>query len=283
MDDGRSLHLVLKAYGARSVLEDPAPRPRFVTDPYRELWAYENVIAPLGLGAPRFYGTLEPEGAGVGRLVIERIAGARLSEVGELEAWTEAARWLARLHRRGEPVAERLGASGHPVIQDASLHRRWLSRARQHARERHGGREAPRLGRIGPAYERAVDRLAARPRTLLHGELYASNVIVCRSGPRWSAHPVDWEAIGVGPAELDLAALVSGRWEDERRAAIVAAYRAARGEPPSSGADRDALLACARLVIAVQWLGWSKHWAPPPEQAHDWSAEAARAAEAVGP
>jgi hypothetical protein len=35
----------------------------------------------------------------------------------------------------------------------------------------------------------------------------------------------------------------------------------------------------ARLLVAVQWLGWSDGWRPPPEHAHDWLADALDAAE----
>jgi hypothetical protein len=280
-DDNRVVHLVLKTYGAGAVLESSGPRPRFVADPYRELWAYENVVGPLRVGAPRLYGTLEPKGAGAGQLVLERVRGAPLSEVGELDAWTATAAWLAQFHTRGEPVAGRLAASGHPLNQDAALHSRWLPRARQHALERNRVRELDALEQIASTYGRAVRRLAERPRTVLHGELYASNVIVHRSGRRWVVRPVDWEAMAVGPAVLDLAGLVSGRWDGDRRAAIVDAYGCARGVPRHSRETFWDLLACARLVIAVQWLGWAKNWTPPSEHAHDWLEEAARAAEAV--
>ena len=33
-------------------------------------------------------------------------------------------------------------------------------------------------------------------------------------------------------------------------------------------------LARCRLHLALQWLGWSPDWRPPPEHAHDWLGEA---------
>jgi hypothetical protein len=76
-------------------------------------------------------------------------------------------------------------------------------------------------------------------------------------------------AVGVGL--VDLAALVTG-WSGDEFAAIVAAY---------SGVDDLALAAC-RLHLALQWLGWSSDWTPPPAQAHDWLGEARAAAERLG-
>jgi thiamine kinase-like enzyme len=83
--------------------------------------------------------------------------------------------------------------------------------------------------------------------------------------------PVDWEMAGIGPGVLDVAALLSG-WGDEQRSAIVAGY----GVVPAEA------LAAARLHIAMQWLGWSPGWTPPPEHARDWLAEALGAARELG-
>ena len=41
-------------------------------------------------------------------------------------------------------------------------------------------------------------------------------------------------------------------------------------------------LDCARLHLALQWLGWSPGWTPPPEHALDWRAELPRLAARVG-
>jgi thiamine kinase-like enzyme len=107
-----------------------------------------------------------------------------------------------------------------------------------------------------------VERLEALPKTLVHGELYASNVLVGDD----RVCPVDWELAGIGPAVLDVAALTMG-WADDERRLLVDVYRSAANEPPDEqDVDR------AALHLAVQWLGWSDGWTPPPEHAHDWHA-----------
>jgi hypothetical protein len=73
---------------------------------------------------------------------------------------------------------------------------------------------------------------------------------------------------GSGPGIVDLAALASG-FRSEETEEILAAY---------GNADRVAF-DCARLHLAVRWLGWSPAWSPPPEHEHDWRAEALDAAE----
>jgi hypothetical protein len=43
----------------------------------------------------------------------------------------------------------------------------------------------------------------------------------------------------------------------------------------------EAMAAC-RLQLALQWLGWSRDWSPPPEHAQDWLSEAVCVAERLG-
>ncbi len=243
--DGSRLQLLLKRFDGG----DTAGKPAFVCDPAREIDAYALLGRVRALGTPRCYA------AGSRWLALEKVAGAELWQHGELAAWEAAARWAAGLHRRFaslDPAPRRL------LRHDARLHRRWLARA--HAA--HGDAVAPLLA----AGELAVAQLALLPRTLIHGELYPSNVLV--RGARVAA--VDWEMAGIGPGVIDLAALLTG-WKGRARRAILAA---AGGAEP-----RD--LAAARLVLAMQWLGWSAAWEPPAAQRHDWLAEASDAAGSI--
>ncbi|MGN6256539.1 MAG: hypothetical protein ACTHN3_02160 [Solirubrobacterales bacterium] len=90
--------------------------------------------------------------------------------------------------------------------------------------------------------------------------------------------PVDWELAAAGPGLSDLAALVSG-WPEADREALVAAYAAEPGVPAFTPRD----LGLARLQVAIQWLGWAPpQWQPPPEQRHDWLAEAVELSEELG-
>src|SRR5262249_35674175 len=133
-----------------------------------------------------------------------------------------------------------------------------------------------RAGHSLPGYERVVGRLAAQPTTLVHGELYASNVLVAEG----RVCLVDWELAGVGPGVLDVAALTTG-WSESARSMLGEAVRSAVAHPPD--ADRFAAdLDCASLHLAIQWLGWSPDWAPPPEHARDWRTDLPRLAERLG-
>ena len=126
------------------------------------------------------------------------------------------------------------------------------------------------------------ERVVALPVTFLHGEFYASNVLVQEEG--LARVPVDWEMAAVGPGLIDLAASPPAGGPPDERKALAFAYPPrwcpARW-PPAPDAFRAALDYC-RLHLAVQWLGWSTGWSPPPEQAQDWLGEALFLAEKLG-
>jgi aminoglycoside phosphotransferase (APT) family kinase protein len=139
-------------------------------------------------------------------------------------------------------------------------------------------------------YDRVVERLTALPVTFVHGEFYASNVLVHglaqeEEGEGLRVCPVDWEMAAVGPGLIDLAALTAGGWTADEREALALAYHAAfvphENWPPAPEAFLVALDYC-RLHLAVQWLGWSPGWSPPPEHAQDWLDEALGLAEKLG-
>jgi hypothetical protein len=247
--DGTRLELVHKDL-RRSALSATAHRvkPEFLHDPGREIEAY-RLLAGRRLGTPVCYGARR------GWILLEKVPGVELAQIGELEDWQRAARWLARLHATfaGTPPSSRI-----LLDHDAAYYRLWPQRA---------AARAPDVSWIAARYEPVVARLVALPKTLIHGEFYASNVLV--AGERVA--PVDWEMAAVGAGLVDLAALVTG-WRGEERAAIVAAY---------PGVDEAALAAC-RLHLALQWLGWSSDWMPPAAQAYDWLREARETAERLG-
>jgi hypothetical protein len=249
MLDGSHVQLLQKNL-KRSELHAGArlAKPAFLHDPRREVEAY-RLLANTGLGTPKCHDT------GEDWVLMEKVPGVELWQVAELLTWVQTARWLARFHAR---YAGRPPANHHLLRYDATYFGLWPARA-QH---RH-----PKLARVLHRYERVIEILCSEPITFVHGEFYASNIIV--AGQRVA--PVDWEMAGIGPGVLDLAALLAG-WGEKERSTIIEGY----------GAVSREVIQAAQLHLSLQWLGWSPDWTPPPEHARDWLAEALMAAEQLG-
>jgi hypothetical protein len=184
-----------------------------------------------------------------------------------------AARWLARLHLRFAGEGDTLVRSAPLLRYDAAFLRLWVERAEafQSARLRPDAWESVVAG-----YDRAVERLIRLPTTLIHGEFYASNILVQETEEGSRIRPVDWETAAVGPGLIDLAALTSGAWTERERKEMAAAYHGTLLAEGGPGLPFDELLVAlddCRLHLAIRWLGWAPDWSPPPENAHDWLAE----------
>jgi aminoglycoside phosphotransferase (APT) family kinase protein len=280
-EGGSELRLVFKDIYWRRLDEDARiAKPDFLHDPRREPAVYARVLEHGPAGPPRLHGFAEPEPER-SWLFLERVRGLELYQVGDRSLWEAAALWLGRMHAELAPGLERHASSGRLLAHDAAFHRRWMERALAFAEK---GGDPARIGAVqslAESHAMVVEALERQPRTVIHGEFYASNVLVDadRTPPRVA--PVDWELAAAGPGLTDLAALASGGWRDEDRAAFLAAYAAGAGGIAGEAGPRD--LDLARLQLAIQWLGWApSDWTPPAGHRHDWLAEANGLAERLG-
>ena len=267
---GRNHRFILK-HTYRHALHPDAEqaKPHFLFDPQREPAVYRHVLSHDLHGTAVCYAVVAPKDIGAYVLVLERVCGQELYQVGEFEIWEEVARWLARFHRNvAHHDMQRSPELGRHLLRyDATYYRTWLSRAREFQKG-----DAPAsefLNRLSTRYGEVVDRLSSIPSTVIHGELYASNVLVARGNPI-RVCPVDWEMAGYGPGLLDLSALVSGRWGDNQRRQLFAAYV---NELEASINDQETLwsqLQYCRLFHCIQWMGWAPKWNPPADHRQDW-------------
>jgi hypothetical protein len=284
LDSGEELPLLLKDLGRQSLSEEVRrTKPAFLHDPLREIEVYRTVLAGRGMGTAVCYGAVTDPGRYW--LFLERVEGKELYRVGEMDLWRQAARWLAVFHSRLAGEAERLARSARLLHHGPDYYRLWLERALNFA-ERPGRPAETRRGleRLARRHERVVEVLLALPVTIIHGEFYASNILV--GGPDGGRTcPVDWETAAVGPGLTDLAALTAGTWTEEQRADLAGAYCAALAAEGATPRPMDAFLReldYCRLQLAVQWLGWAPDWSPPPEQRQDWLGEALHLADRLG-
>jgi aminoglycoside phosphotransferase (APT) family kinase protein len=269
--DGTVVRLLHKDLGAGAVLpEARGHRPTFMSDADREVEVYRHALSGGRFGAPRLLASGTTSSGGPW-LLLERVDAVALWQVGEVGVWQDVARWAAGLHAASVPSA----LAPSLLSYDRTFFARWPPRARQFLRGA-GPVAAAGLECALERYDDVIDALGALPATFVHGELYASNVLV--APPRVCA--IDWETAGLGPGLLDVAALVAGRWSDADRDLLLGAYHAALppGSRPALQELRADLLRC-RLHLAVQLLGWSAEWRAPSAHEHDWLAAAVECAE----
>ncbi|MCU1363891.1 MAG: putative homoserine kinase type (protein kinase fold) [Acidimicrobiaceae bacterium] len=241
-----------------------SPRPDVLADPTREPAAYRHVLGPLGIG-PRLWDS------GHDWVTLEHLDAPELWQIGNVEVWVAVAAWVARMHTTLARQRERCRRV--PLLTyDAKLFGLWRDRAAANGLN----------SSVVDAHRRASARLLGLPRTVLHGDLYASNLLVEPTQPTQGAQvwPIDWELMGVGPAVVDLAALTAGSWSEDARWRMARAYFDTARYPRSESQRRGDLCA-ARLHLCVQWIGAAAEWTSPAVHRHDWLAEADEMAAAL--
>ena len=254
--------------GARSI------RSRHAHDSRREIDVYRHLLPFAPAGPPRLLADGGTEGPDGPWLMLERIAGIQLRHVGEVSAWAGAARWTGAFHAEfASPdrlaVAEGLGL---PRLVADRMHQTFVAATREIHRRTPRGVAAAAVGAIARSHPRVVQLLSRHRPTLIHGQLYPSNIIVSTGARRRRIAILDWETAAIGPGIVDLAALVEGRWTAEQRKDLIVAYLLGRdGAAPTSTVDRTTLeLACARLHLCLDLLALPADFDPPADQTADW-------------
>lgn len=135
-----------------------------------------------------------------------------------------------------------------------------------------------KLDDILAKYEKVILSFASQPKCLIHGEFFASNVIVDNSRDQLRVCPIDWETAGWGPGMMDLAALTAGKWSESQRKAMLRAYwKALDASAAATWRSIAAMYAAythCRFHLAVRMLGQLPDWDPPLEHQHNWLEEA---------
>jgi hypothetical protein len=278
LEDGRHLQIIWKNLHHHSLDETARHvKPEFLLSPAREIEMYRQILMPHRLSTPSFYGAVVRPEEDRYWLFLERVAGRELYQIGDFRIWQQVARWLAGMHSQFREQVDLFQRDVPLIVHDSSFYRQWMTRACEFAA---GTKAAIEIERLAERHNQVIERLLALERTLLHGEFYASNILVVPQANSLRVCPVDWEMAAVGPGLQDLGALIAGHWSEEEKRELASAYYSALPMPREWSWEEflEALDYC-RLQIAVQWLGWSPDWSPPPEHAQDWLCEAISLAE----
>jgi ATP-binding cassette subfamily B protein len=140
-------------------------------------------------------------------------------------------------------ILESIGSTGSPLSEErAELRERLLERMRRLRGER---------------AERALAlRTDGGPETLLHGDLWPTNVLILERSGEVEARLIDWDHVGVGPVAYDLSTLLY-RLPPRARPSVLAAYREAaerRGRPLPPDLSLELLFEtaeCARYACCL--------------------------------
>jgi hypothetical protein len=259
-------------------------KPGFVLDPYREVEVYRRLLAPLGIG-PRLIGSAVGLDSG-DWLLIEEIDGQPLYEARELHPWAAVARSLGAMHARFMTLDHAsLQQSARLLNYDRQWYAIWLERASRFFSVEgpiNSRRTTTSLRWLAERYDKVVERMLSLPNTIIHGELYASNVLVSGGPVNPTVCAIDWEMTAIGPGIVDLAALTSGHWTDADRDTLIAAYAAGCGAAAGATlAETVELTTYAQIHLAVQWLGWFGRRGAAAAHVRDWLSDAVDRAEAL--
>lgn len=250
-----------------------AAKPAHLHNPHREIDVYRRLLF-AELGTPRLYGADVDDQAERYWLLIEHVTGRELYQVGDLEIWCAAAAWFAHFHAQFLWVpSSSVAAEADLLMHGSDLWDEWIQRAVERGDCDGDARTLEFVQAFVAARRRVLAVLDSLAPCFIHGDAYASNILVAGGMSSLRVCPVDWESAAVGPALLDVAALTAG-WDDGSGRRIAEAYRDASIDWSTSGGRADfwtALDAC-RVLVAIQWLGWAPGWLPPPENRTDWAA-----------
>lgn len=288
-DDGSQLELMFKDLSWNGLLERARRiRPPFAYEASREIRVYREILPVARLGTACCFGALIDPGRQRYWLLLEKVQGEPLCNIGDFSLWCAVARWLANMHVQLAEAAVHHQRNGWIPACDESYWNAWIGRAEHLAcQNKHSELSRLTAGQrnwLSQCARRAARRLSCLPSTLVHGEFYASNILVRDCGGRTRICPIDWETAAVGPGVIDLAALVGGRWAEPQREELARNYFESLSAQQASCGELEELLIslrCGRLLLAIKWLAFAASWQPPAEHHHDWLAEAMQLAAGV--
>ena len=213
---------------------------------------YRRVLVPLALKVPAFYAALHNTANNEHYLVLEHLDGAlAVSKSEDPDAMPEAARWAGRLHALAEPkVANR--EIEFLIAHNKNYYFGWARRTLEFSRLR--GVDVSWITRLCSRYEALVELLVSAAHTVIHGEYYPKNVLMCNG----AVYPVDWESAAIAAGEVDLASLTQG-WSSEVMYRCAQAYSQARwGRAPAENLLET--ITAGHLYWRFRWLGNSFDW-----------------------
>ena len=257
LDDGKTLRVFFKDLNPEHQTEKARTvRERDLAPSLRELRMYQSVLSPERFRTLHLYAFLWQPELGLYWIFLEDGGRTLLHNFVDMGRWTAAARWAARFHAatRSLPDAQ----TEFLPRYDEAHYRGCLDRVEKILPNL--GAPERELVRCGlDCYARRIKWLSALPRCVIHGQLFGRNIMLRRATGDRRIIVIDWETAAVGPPTFDLVSLTSGKWTEEQRRAMRAAYfeqyQAETGQQMEwETFCRD--LAAIVLYQSLEWLAW---------------------------
>ncbi len=212
-----------------------------------EAKVYREILQPLRISTPTFYGVYRDKATHAQWLVIEFLEGSRGHWSRNPDAMIASARWIGKFHAFNE---ERISRPGLKFLRryDRDYYLGWARRASQLLSN--SQTSLPWLSSLCDRFEMLLPNLMERATlTVIHGEYYSNNTIyqdgICS--------PVDWQSAAVAAGEIDLASLTQSRPSQmvQKCEREYSKSRWPRGPPD----DFKQILEVARVYMNLRWLG----------------------------
>jgi hypothetical protein len=186
----------------------------------REVLIYRRLLDGERFGAPALYASVYDEGQRCYWLFLQDLGSTTLEE-GDDEEWLAAVRWLARMHGTYHAQEDDLRELGCLMEHGPAYYHLVAQTARRNL-ELAGATEAlVRFDALMGRHDSLVSYLVSEPRTLVHGDIFADNLI---TQPGGRIRAIDWESAAVGLGAWELVRLLDG-W-GAMKATFLAAYLA---------------------------------------------------------
>ncbi|MBI2815390.1 MAG: phosphotransferase [Acidobacteria bacterium] len=238
----------------------------------RELLMYRSVFARERFGTPQLYAFRWEPSRAILWLFLEDAGLLTLNNSGDFTHWVETAKWAARFHAavRHFPTSR----IGFLPQFDRSHYWDCVKRVQSKLPELSSDDRAFVYQSLED-YIPLIEWLSGLPRTLIHGEMFPSNIVLRAGAHERLIAAVDWESAAIGPHMLDVVSLTSGMWNVEQRRILWRNYFDQYQLATGVELDWDAFtreLGGIALYHALSWIArWpGRNFAP---QLQGWIAE----------
>ena len=194
----------------------------------------------------------------------------------------QAAHWLADMHNCAAlEVESARKKNAHLISYAPAFYRLWLDRASNFAREAGGADLEPVMKVVTVGLEIALEHLAGEPTSFLHGEFYASNVLVAQV-PGDTGYVLStgrWQGLVPGCSILQPSAPDGTRTSCELWPIVTTVP--AILQPPGISTNSSFCCSVRSTLPGSAMAGWARNWLAPPQHARDWLLEASKLAEEI--